>query len=191
MATGRIELGPTGKTVAANVKRLRDDKGWSLRALAKRMEEAGRRLSADALNKIENGRLVDDPDHQDKPLYVRRVDADDLMALAVALDVNPSALLLPPTIEGKAEITGKSAVSTHTLWRWAQGERPLVTPDNDDGTALVEFQRRSRPHGIRMWPVRTPAGREAVRDTPEDQGAVHHMPDGTVTIGPRGEATDG
>lgn len=68
--------------MAANIKRLREAQGLSLRALSRRLEETDRRLSADALNKIENGA---NPEAK----HIRRVDADDLVAIAVALNVNP------------------------------------------------------------------------------------------------------
>ncbi|MCG3039175.1 helix-turn-helix domain-containing protein [Streptomyces sp. S1A] len=167
MATGRIELGPTGKMVAANIKRLREAQGLSLRALAKRVEESGRKISADALNKIENGRLVDEPDYQEKPPNIRRVDADDLVVLSVALGVNPSALLLPDTTDGSAHLTGGGSVDAETAWDWADGKRPLRVPEGDDGTALLDFTRWSRPRGRRRrYNLMTPAGRQAALEDP-------------------------
>ena len=79
------------KITAANVARLRKARGLSLRGLSEALRKAGRSLSADAINKIENGRLLDDPKHRGNPPQIRRVDADDLVALAAALGVSPSA----------------------------------------------------------------------------------------------------
>lgn len=162
MTTGRIELGPTGRTVAANVKRLRERRGLTLRALSAALKEQGRSLSADALNKIENG-----AGHEGRG--IRRVDADDLVALAVVLGVNPSALLLPYTAKGDVELTVGGKVDARTAWKWAQGERPLRVPEGDDGAALVDFQRDARPAGMRMWPITTRAGRVAAVESDRER----------------------
>lgn len=76
-------LSATGRTVQANVRRLREAENLSYAELSRRLEAIGRRISELGLRRIEGGD--------------RRVDADDLMALAVALDVSPIALLMPET----------------------------------------------------------------------------------------------
>ncbi|MFD3333586.1 hypothetical protein ACFWV1_13205 [Streptomyces sp. NPDC058700] len=86
---GRIELGWAGRAVAANVRRLRSERGLSLRALAEALERHGRHLGEDALGKIEKGAK------RDAGRNARRVDADDLAALAAVLEVTPSDLLRP------------------------------------------------------------------------------------------------
>lgn len=110
-----LELGATGLTVANNLRRLRNDQGLSLRELSLRVSErTGRYLGPDALNKAERGQ--------------RRLDVDDLMVLAAALDVTPAALMLPVTIdrEQPVEITGvKGPVSAQRAWRWMAGDQPL------------------------------------------------------------------
>ena len=78
-----LELGPTGRQLAENVKRYRKRRSLSLRELSQCIE--GVKLSPDAINKIEKQQ--------------RRANTDELTALAVALDVNVSALLLPLTDE--------------------------------------------------------------------------------------------
>jgi transcriptional regulator with XRE-family HTH domain len=79
-----LPLGATGKQVALNVAQIRKARGLSLRSLSRAMEDAGWLLSADSLNKIELG--------------VRRVDVDELVALAAVFEVEPSVLLAPITI---------------------------------------------------------------------------------------------
>jgi transcriptional regulator with XRE-family HTH domain len=81
MAKTDMETGPTGQTVAENMKRLYKNRGLTLVQLSERTEQAGRGLSVSALSLIATGK--------------RRVDVDDLMVLAVALDVSPISLLLP------------------------------------------------------------------------------------------------
>lgn len=76
-------VGPIGDIVRRNARRLRETRGQSLRAFSLVLESVGRPLSADAILKIEQG--------------LRRVDVDDLSALAVALGVTVAQLLEPPT----------------------------------------------------------------------------------------------
>ncbi|MEU0218941.1 helix-turn-helix transcriptional regulator [Streptomyces sp. NPDC006265] len=147
MTTGRIELGPTGRTVAANVKRLREARGLTLRALSAELKSRGRPLSADALNKIENGA-------SEEPRQVRRVDVDDLMALAVVLGVQPNALLLPVDTEPltEIEVTGSSArVPALIAWEWADGQTTLSAPAS--GHAAYQAAMLYRLHGRPHWMV--------------------------------------
>jgi transcriptional regulator with XRE-family HTH domain len=82
MGTRAIELGPTGRTVKAQIRRIRERNGWSLQDLSDRLTEVGRPIVASGLSKIERGD--------------RRVDVDDLVALAAALDTIPNDLLYEP-----------------------------------------------------------------------------------------------
>ncbi|MFE7980594.1 helix-turn-helix domain-containing protein [Streptomyces cellulosae] len=135
MTTGRIEVGPTGRAVAANVKRLRKARGLSLRALSAELKARGRTLSADALNKIENGA---EPDGRG----VRRVDVDDLAALAVVFGVSPAALLVPftPQLNDSVSVTGAGAVPAIAAWEWATGRHPLrYDPDRRRETQDMEY----------------------------------------------------
>ncbi|MFE5793554.1 helix-turn-helix domain-containing protein [Streptomyces sp. NPDC056503] len=146
MTTGRIELGPTGRTVAANVKRLRAGRGLTLRALSTALKEHGRALSADALNKIENGAEPSDRG-------VRRVDVDDLMALAVVLNVSPLTLLLPYDAREQTDVTGAGTVEGVRAWEWALAKRPLSYPADADAEERSRhralFELGSRAVGLR------------------------------------------
>ncbi|WP_153037975.1 helix-turn-helix domain-containing protein [Rhodococcus ruber] len=110
-------LGPTGRTVAANVKRIRTKHGLAYTELAARLEEVGRPIPTLGLRKIESEE--------------RRVDADDLLALSIALGVNPNALLFPPTSDPThvVTITGAGMKPAADVWRWGRGEAPLVYGD--------------------------------------------------------------
>ncbi|WP_327711298.1 helix-turn-helix transcriptional regulator [Streptomyces sp. NBC_00464] len=157
MTTGRIEVGPTGRTVAANVKRLRESQGLTLRGLSAALKERGRPLSADAVNKIENGAAA--PERG-----VRRVDVDDLMALAVVLDVPVITLLLPESVRGPVELTGEGEVNGTLAWRWAQGRVPLKYPEGaDEGTRrklLAMYLMKATPDGV-GWDQTTQEGQRA------------------------------
>ncbi|MGW3346784.1 helix-turn-helix domain-containing protein [Nonomuraea rubra] len=80
MASRAVEISATGRHVAESIARLRRDRGWEQRDLAEHVTKAGRAMSASVLSKIESG--------------ARRVDVDDLVAIATALEVTPALLLL-------------------------------------------------------------------------------------------------
>jgi hypothetical protein len=124
-----------GRNVAANIKQLRRGR-MSLRALETRLFELGRRILSIGLSRLENGG--------------RRVDVDDLVALAVALDVTPNALLLPRDVppDAEVELTPSLRVSAMAAWAWADGRMPL--PGVRDGAGgrfarEMEFARSTRP----------------------------------------------
>lgn len=134
-----IEVGPTGRHVAANIARLRDRRGMTTRQLSGALERSGRPIPASGITRMEKGERV--------------VTADDLVALAAALRVNPSALLLP-LVDGPSdliEITGVGQVGADRAWDWADGEMPIenVKPGDPTG-AILQFQVDARPAGRRL-----------------------------------------
>lgn len=138
MATHKVEQGPTGRRVAANVAALRADRGMTLAELSALMEKVGRPILPSGLSKIEQG--------------TRRVDTDDLLALALALDVTPNRLLLTPTATmDTAGITATAHTQEVVLWEWATGDRPLLDLQREDPTEIDldrrrRFRRENRPH---------------------------------------------
>jgi len=66
--------------IAENVARIRKDRPWSQREFAEHLAAAGLKIHASAVAKIETGE--------------RRVSIEELLQIAVALDVTPMALLL-------------------------------------------------------------------------------------------------
>lgn len=103
--------GNTNGHVAMNLRIVRQRSGVDLRSLAARMREAGRTISASALSKIENGD--------------RRVDVDDLTALAYALGTTPTELLSPP--DGSAPTGVPSTYVPEELSAWMRGTTALAT----------------------------------------------------------------
>ena len=75
-------IGEAGRSVVSNIERLRAVRGLSLRQLSERLGKLGRPILPAVLHRLSQGN--------------RRVDADDLVALAAALGVAPADLLLPP-----------------------------------------------------------------------------------------------
>jgi transcriptional regulator with XRE-family HTH domain len=74
------DLGEVGDTVRTRIAVLRQAQNLSYAALARRLDNEGRALGTLALRRIEAG--------------ARRVDVDDLVALANALNTTTTALML-------------------------------------------------------------------------------------------------
>jgi hypothetical protein len=136
----------------------------TLRALSATLKDAGRPLSADALNKIENGAPDTEPGRGGEPKPVRRVDVDDLMALAIALDVPVITLLVPESVRGSVELTGAGEVPGRLAWRWAQARVPLRYPEGADEEArrrqLAMYLMTATPDGV-GWDQTTREGQRA------------------------------
>ncbi|OZD57579.1 hypothetical protein CH263_25650 [Rhodococcus sp. 06-1059B-a] len=77
----QVDLGETGKTVAGNIKRIREEQNLGYAELVRRLAELGNVIAPQGLRRIER--------------CERRVDADDLVCLATVLNVSPSTLLAP------------------------------------------------------------------------------------------------
>lgn len=77
------ELGPVAERVAANLKRLRFTLHMTTEKVAKGVSDLGRPMYGNTVTKIEK--------------LQRRVDVDDLVALAAVLHVTPAQLLEQPT----------------------------------------------------------------------------------------------
>ncbi|WP_017239528.1 helix-turn-helix domain-containing protein [Streptomyces sp. SS] len=121
----RNPLGPTGEQVRANVARIREARGMTKKQLADRTAELGRPIPPLGVSRIEAG--------------TRRVDVDDLAALAVALRVSPVTLLLPWT-DGPAdavEVTAAGTVQAAVAWFWADGVLPALPSNSDDEKRFI------------------------------------------------------
>lgn len=121
-------LGPTGRTVADNIRRFRQNLAYT--ELAARLEQIGRTIPTLGLRKIES--------------YERRVDADDLVALAIALGVSPATLLMPAaeSPESRVDVTDtERGVAASSVWLWLTG----ITPLPGSGVSGVDFSHRSAP----------------------------------------------
>ena len=145
-------LGPTGETVRANIIRLRAYRRLGYTDLSERLKDLDQQIPPLGLRRIENG--------------ARRVDADDLFALAVALGVSPVTLLIPNADDGGEQVAATGIIEkcdAERLWNWVSRRRadrprrgddrilasgtPGVEEATDDGQHQVrrrEFQRRRR-----------------------------------------------
>ncbi|MFE7648687.1 hypothetical protein [Streptomyces phaeoluteigriseus] len=146
------EIGPTGQRVAENLAAVRKARGWTMPRLRDEMTAAGRHLPATGVIKTESGE--------------RRVDVDDLVAFAVALNVSPLTLLLPESWgDDEVWLTDRRRVESRTAWLWGQGLAPAVDAGLDVGDqaaykAAEDFRALALP-AERRRAVEHPANREA------------------------------
>lgn len=111
---------PTNARVAQRIAQVRRQRGLTLQELREGLERLGHPLLLSALSKIENGQ--------------RRVNVDDLIAMALALKVTPLTLLLP----------GQDA---------APGEEVQLVGDSESGRRLLaELRAWERQPGPPQMP---------------------------------------
>lgn len=110
MAGKKSNLGHTGKAVSNNVARLREDQNLTYAELSRRLTDTGAPIPELGLRNIERGQ--------------RKVDVDELVALAAVLNSSPAYLLLPHVDEGDVEVsaTGLEQKTAEHLWHWLRGE---------------------------------------------------------------------
>jgi hypothetical protein len=143
--------GPIAQHVIDNVRRLRTDARLSFTSLSVKLAAVGHPILSTGLQRLEAGK--------------RRVDPDDLIALAIVFDVTPITLLLPSDERGTMKVTESMTVSTNDAWFWARGKRPLAGGDDSTWTA---FRARSLPPSHREYRMDTDEGRLAfARDHPD------------------------
>jgi transcriptional regulator with XRE-family HTH domain len=114
MGTHAVQRDATARTVSENVNRHRLKRKLGLRGLAKKLGEVGRPLTHSAVDQIEKG--------------TRRVDVDDLMALAAALDVSPITLLMPAEVDVSTVVVATGLhekVTAKRLWSWLNASYPV------------------------------------------------------------------
>ncbi|WFR72938.1 helix-turn-helix transcriptional regulator [Prescottella defluvii] len=136
MAEKKNPLGAAGQSVASNLRRLREDANLTYAELGRRLETVGRPIPTLGLRKIES--------------FERRVDADDLVALALALDVSPATLLMPLSEDwelGKVDLTSEVSTAPQRAWEWLVAAYPLErdTRSPEPTRSTIEFRMRSRP----------------------------------------------
>ena len=137
--------GAIGGRIGATVRRLRQERGLDLRGLEELLAEEGHPIKLGQLSKLERGE--------------RRVDVDDLVALAVVLNVTPSQLLMPePPAVGEDQVvplTPHREVGWHRSWQWMCGDYWLddaMRPGKDavdlqaEGQAEADWHFSARPH---------------------------------------------
>lgn len=117
-----IETGPTGKAVGQNLAILRKRRDLTTRQLSKALADVGRPIPASGITRMEQGE--------------RQVTVDDLMALAIVLEVPLVDLLIPASnpADPAAPILVTPTVAVHDradlVW-WLAGDRALPGMDEE------------------------------------------------------------
>lgn len=122
---------PIGERVAKNIARIRQAKGMSQTDLVDRLRDLGLSYAVSAISKIEKGQ--------------RKLDPDDLVGIAVALETTPNALMFGAARFLGPEnlpLTPTKGYEADRVWLWADGEFPLEpsTPREQ-----LDFQMQARP----------------------------------------------
>jgi transcriptional regulator with XRE-family HTH domain len=113
-----------GDIAARNVRALRDRRRLTVRELSQRLGDLGRPILPSGITKIEQGG--------------RRIDVDDLAALAVALNTSP-AFLLSPADDEKVHVVPSREDTGIWIGGFLRGETPLV----EDARGEDELRRRT------------------------------------------------
>jgi transcriptional regulator with XRE-family HTH domain len=160
MASTEHGGGHIADNVAINVRHLRAGLGWSLQQLSRQLVAIGHPVLPTGLQRLETGG--------------RRIDVDDLVALAMVLRVSPVTLMLPPRDSGHVALTGSIGADAADAWRWMRAIGPL--DGEADPAAVVEHQERSLPLGQRHYDLKTPEGKRAwIKDHPDQ--LIKFLPD--------------
>lgn len=133
--------------VGKQVRQLRGELQLDLVDLSERLEPLGISLGKNALSKLETGS--------------RKISVEELLALAVALDVTPNRLLLGGAADDdmgrNVEIARTWVLPLLEAWQWAQGERwpepkregsssRIYTADIAASRAFTERNQPHKPH---------------------------------------------
>ena len=126
------------EVVSSQLRALRGKRGWKQEELAARLEQLGMPgWRQSKIAKIENGQ-------------VKRLPLEDVFELALALDVAPVYLLVPPSEQMR--FGPKLTRWPQQVRRWLDGSRPLLgrvdyKTDEEAGAGWQFFFFGSRPLG--------------------------------------------
>lgn len=112
---------PASEVVGARVKKLRKERGWTVRQMVEECRALGWEITSAQVENIEGVR-------REGRGATRRVSVDEVITLAWALGVAPIALLFPDDAEQSYAITPEISVEAERAYRWAVGALapPLV-----------------------------------------------------------------
>lgn len=121
------DIGDVGRRLGERVRLVRRERELTQDQLSARLSALGRPMPTASIGRLESGD--------------RRIDVDDLMALAYALDVSPISLLLPFTDRPDERFVpagvGREMPAVEG-WMWAVGAEPTWYADGN-----VEDQERT------------------------------------------------
>lgn len=139
--TKKTPPAPAGEVLAANLKRLREEQRLTYVELSNRLAETRRPIPVLGLRRIERGE--------------RRVDVDDLLALALVLSAHPVDLLVPGNAADDAPYAVTPTVTTTagTVRGWIGGTAFLVDPESplEFATAIRTMPKARAQAMTRAW----------------------------------------
>jgi transcriptional regulator with XRE-family HTH domain len=121
MSRSETPVGPVA-TIAQRVKELRGRRGWTAAHLGKELGRHGISWDRFTVANLESGKR-------------QNVTVQELYALALALDVSPTNLLVPLD-DRPYQITPTRAENADMVRAWVRGEEPL--PGSDERTYRAE-----------------------------------------------------
>lgn len=125
-------LGASGEIVRQRIREVRDAQDVTAAQLSARLKDMNRPIPLLGIQRIESGE--------------RRVDVDDLVAIAVALEVSPTTFLLPNSHDRGDEVPMTGLKKKHTageLWDWLRIDHYVEAAKT--GMAQFEFIKRAAP----------------------------------------------
>ncbi len=125
MARRKRPARPASAVVAERIRQLRKEKRWTQTDLAEAVTGFGHPMHQTAIAKIEAKQ--------------RKVSVEDLLVLALALDVPPPLLFLPFDRDEDLALTPTTATYPWRVWEWLHGEEPLPSRNTP------EWHRGSEP----------------------------------------------
>lgn len=154
----KSSLGPAGETLRQNIKRIREGQRITYVELSERLESIGRPIPVLGLRRIERGE--------------RRVDVDDLLALAYALGVPPVDLMVPGDLTSSDMYGITPEVEAHAgpARAWIRGDAyipdhlgdprdpfgiPVPTAWEADPNSVVRWMARGRSDQVLEWLLRS------------------------------------
>jgi transcriptional regulator with XRE-family HTH domain len=130
MPPRKIDLGPFADILRANLSARRHALGLTAQEVSDRTRHAVRPVGRSAVSEVERG--------------ARRVDVDDLVALAVALETSPIDLLTPPTTASEIQLGQDDLLlfpdQTHRWLREGGDIRAIVRPGNPLEAELIAIR---------------------------------------------------
>lgn len=150
----KTPLGPAGEELRRNIKRIREGQRLTFVELSERLGSIGRPIPVLGLRRIERGE--------------RRVDVDDLLALAYALGVPPVDLLVPGELrtQDPYDLTPEVSTLAGPARAWIRGDAflpdhlgdpddpfgiPTPTAWQADPSAVIRWMPRGRADQIMTW----------------------------------------
>lgn len=126
--------------IGANIKRIRELRGWTVRDLSAQLKEVGFQLSPSGVSEVE--------------LATRKIGADELLIFAIALNTSVIDLLSP--VDGSDLLVTEGLRQIHPWWleKWMRGETPPWRTSKADLEAFYETapEHRRAAHAISSRP---------------------------------------